>query len=208
MHNVKKEAYLWVQFLTLLGIWAAMLYAEGIGLAINWKAIKIIPHAVTVYVVVAFVFSHWLWRLPIFRGWLVPFPDLQGTWVGELQSTWKNPETGVQIPALRMIVVVRQTFSSVSCSLFTKESESYSTAAQITLDEETGSLSLDYTYTNRSKATLRHRSPIHDGAARLKIVKLPERALEGEYWTSRCTTGDMSLRFLSRNLVDSFFEEA
>ena len=74
MHNVKKEAYLWVQFLTLLGIWAAMLYAEGIGLAINWHAIKIVPHVVTVYVVVAFAFSQWLWRLPIFRGWLVPFP--------------------------------------------------------------------------------------------------------------------------------------
>lgn len=88
----------------------------------------------------------------------------------ELQSTWKNPETGAQIPALRMIVVVRQTFSSVTCSLFTKESESYSAAAQITVDGETGSLSLDYTYTNRSKATIRHRSPIHDGAARLKIV--------------------------------------
>jgi|SRR5579864_4994801 len=207
MRNVKKEVVLWVQFVTLLGIWAAMLYAEGTGLAINWKAIKILPHVVTVYVALAFVFSKWLWRLQIFRGWLVPFPDLQGTWVGELKSTWRNPETGQQIAPLRMTVVVRQTFSSVSCTLFTKESESYSTAAQITRDEETGSLSLDYTYTNRSKATLRHRSPIHDGAARLKIVTLPKRALEGEYWTSRCTTGDISLRFLSRNLLDAFFED-
>jgi hypothetical protein len=207
MHNVKKEAFLWVQFVTLLIIWAAMLYVTGTALAINWEAVKILPHVVTVYVALSFVFTQWLWRLPVFRGWLVPFPDLQGTWVGDLKSTWKNPETGQQIPSLRMIVVVRQSFSSVSCTLFTKESESYSTAAQITRDEETGSLMLDYTYTNRSKATLRLKSPIHDGAARLKIVTLPERALEGEYWTSRCTTGDMSLRFLSRNLLDSFYEE-
>ena len=207
MHNVKKEALLWVRFITLLCIWAAMLYAEGEGFAINWKAIAIIPHVVTVYVVLAFVFSKWLWRLPVFRGWLVPFPDLQGTWLGELRSTWKNPETGQGIPPLRMTVVIRQTFSSVSCTLFTKESESYSTAAQITFDDESGSLTLDYTYTNRSKATLRHRSPIHDGAARLRIVTLPERALEGEYWTSRCTTGEMSLRFLSRKLLGVFLDE-
>jgi hypothetical protein len=207
MNNVKRETLLWVQLITLLGIWAAILYGTNTPLTINWDAIKKLPDVVTIYVVLSFVFTKWLWRLRLFRGWLVPFPDLQGTWAGELKSTWKHPETGQPIPPLRMIVVVRQTFSSVSCTLFTKESESYSTAAQITRDEETGSVSLDYTYTNRSKATLRHRSPIHDGAARLKIVTLPERALEGEYWTSRCTTGDMSLRFLSRNLLDSFYED-
>lgn len=206
MHNVKREALIWVQLASILGIWAAILYCTGTGFAINWEAIEKLPHVVTIYVVVSFVFVKWLWRLPIFRGWLVPFPDLQGTWEGELRSTWKNPETGQPIAPLRMVVVIRQTYSTVSCTLFTKESESYSTAAQITRDEETGSLSLDYTYTNRSKATLRHRSPIHDGAARLRIVTLPDPALEGEYWTSRCTTGDMILRFRSRDLLDSFCE--
>ena len=206
MNNVKRETLLWVQLIALLGIWAAILYFSGTALTINWDAIKKLPDVVTVYVLLSFVFTKWLWRLSIFRGWLVPFPDLQGTWVGELRSTWKNPDTGQQIPALRMILVVRQTFSSVSCTLFTKESESYSTAAQIARDEETGALSLSYNYTNRSKATIRHRSPIHDGAARLKIVTLPERALEGEYWTSRCTTGDMLLRFQTRSLLETFSE--
>src|ERR1700733_1979960 len=138
MNNVKREAMLWVRLISLLGMWGAILYLTNTPLAINWEAIKKLPDVVTVYVVSSFVFAKWLWRLPIFRGWLVPFPDLQGTWVGELQSTWKNPETGHRIPALRMIVVIRQTFSSVSCTLFTKESESYSTAAQITRDEESG----------------------------------------------------------------------
>lgn len=206
MNNIKRETLLWVKLIALLGIWAAILYFSGTALTINWDAIKKLPDVVTVYVLLSFVFTKWLWRLSIFRGWLVPFPDLQGTWVGELRSTWKNPDTGQQIPALRMILVVRQTFSSVSCTLFTKESESYSTAAQIARDEETGALSLSYNYTNRSKATIRHRSPIHDGAARLKIVTLPERALEGEYWTSRCTTGDMLLRFQTRSLLETFSE--
>ena len=29
-----------------------------------------------------------------YKGWLVQYPDLEGTWAGELQSTWENPKTG------------------------------------------------------------------------------------------------------------------
>jgi hypothetical protein len=138
------------------------------------------------------------------RDWLVRFPDLEGTWQGNLQSTWINPETKQGIPPLRIILIIRQTFSSISCTMFTKESESYSRVAQIAVDEDTGAISLSYNYTNRSRATIRRRSPIHDGAAHLKIVTVPSRMLVGEYWTGRCTTGDMSLRFVSRKLVDKF----
>jgi len=137
----------------------------------------------------------------------VRVPDLQGTWEGELQSTWINPETKQGIPPLTMVLVIRQSFSSVSCTMFTKESESYSRAAQIAVEEETGAISLSYNYTNRSKATIRTRSPIHDGAAHLKVVTLPSRMLEGEYWTGRCTTGQMKLRFSSRQLIESFPQE-
>lgn len=204
MNNIKKEVVLWVQIVVLLGIWALILRATGTALAINWDAIKKLPDVVTIYVALSFLFVKWLWRLPVFKGWLVPFPDLQGTWEGELRSTWRNPKTGEGIPPLRMVLVIRQTFSSISCTLFTKESESYSTAARIGHEEDNGTLSLTYNYTNRSKATIRDRSPIHDGAARLRIVSAPSRLLEGEYWTSRCTTGEMSLRYFSRQLLDSF----
>jgi hypothetical protein len=79
-----------------------------------------------------------------------------------------------------------------------------STAAQISRDDESGTLYLNYNYSNRPKATIRDRSAIHDGAARLRIISVPERLLQGEYWTGRCTTGDMSLKLRSRQLVDTF----
>jgi hypothetical protein len=203
MKNIKQEALLWVQLLAFVAIWSGVLYLSGTGLSINWEAVKKIPDAVTVYVVLAFVFTKWLWRLPVFRGWLVPFPDLQGTWHGELKSTWKDTN-GTTIDPIPATLVIRQTFSSVSCALFTAESESYSAAAQISQDEESGALYLNYNYSNRPKATIRNRSAIHDGAARLRIVENPERSLEGEYWTGRCTVGDMSFRFRSKELLDTF----
>jgi hypothetical protein len=44
---------------------------------------------------------------------------------------------------------------------------------------------------------MRDRSTIHDGASILRIISEPQRALEGEYWTNRRTTGELSLSFKS-----------
>jgi hypothetical protein len=96
----------------------------------------------------------------------------------------------------------------MSCTLFTKESVSYSKSAQIAKDDEADAISVNFNYTNRSKATIRDKSAIHDGAAYLRVVTNPSRMLEGEYWTSRCTTGDMKLRFYSRDLLATFPDNA
>jgi SMODS-associating 2TM, beta-strand rich effector domain len=205
MDIVKKEVALWVCIILMLLIWVGVLHATNTPLAINWEALKKLPDVVTISVIISLVFTKWLWRFQIFKGWLVRFPDLEGTWEGDLQSTWVNPETKKGIPSLRMMLVIRQSFSSISCTMFTKESESYSRAAQLAIDDS-GSISLSYNYTNRSKVTIRDRSPIHDGAAHLKIVTVPNRMLEGEYWTGRCTTGQMKLSFATRKLFEAFSE--
>jgi SMODS-associating 2TM, beta-strand rich effector domain len=207
METIKKEVLIYLSLGLMLLIWVGVLRATGTPLSINWEAITKLPDVVTVFVVISFVFTKWLWRISWFRGWLVRFPDLQGTWEGELQSTWENPETRERPAAIKMFLVVRQTFSTVSCTMFTKESVSYSRAAQLAKDEETEAISLSFNYTNRSKATIREKSPIHDGAAHLRIVTVPSPMLEGEYWTGRCTTGDMTLRFHSRELLEAFPED-
>lgn len=204
MESVKKEALIYFMLGVILLIWVGVLQATHTPLAINWEAIKKLPDVVTIFVVLSVIFTKWLWRLPIFRGWLVQVPYIQGTWAGDLQSTWVNPKTGQGIPPLKMILVVRQTFSTMSCTLFTKESESFSRAAQIAFEKESGLVTVSYNYTNRSKADIRHRSPIHDGAAHLRVVTLPHRMLEGEYWTGRCTTGTMKLEFRSEDLLEAF----
>jgi hypothetical protein len=86
----------------------------------------------------------------------------------------------------------------------TKESTSYSTTADINVVPNGEDLYLTYNYTNRPKATIRDRSAIHDGASILKIIQKPDRCLEGEYWTSRKTRGDMTLSFQNRSLAEKF----
>lgn len=200
MKNIRKEILVWIQLFSFVVIWVAVLFFSGNSLKIGWEAIKKLPDVVTIYVLLVLIFTNWAWRLPIFKGWLVPFPDLQGTWKGTLQSTWIDPATSQKIQPKDVILVIKQTFSNISCVMYTDESNSFSNTAQINQDDDSGIFRLSYNYINRSKANVRDRSAIHDGAAILKVITEPEKSLEGEYWTSRKTTGDISVKFISKKL--------
>ncbi|OIO17491.1 hypothetical protein AUJ29_01245 [Candidatus Kuenenbacteria bacterium CG1_02_38_13] len=200
MKNIRKEILVWIQLVSFVEIWAAVLFFSRTSLKIEWEAIKKLPDVVTIYVLLVLIFTNWAWRLPIFKGWLVPFPDLQGTWKGTLQSTWIDPATSQKIQPKDVMLVIKQTFSNISCVMYTDESNSFSNTAQINQDDDSGIFRLSYNYTNRSKANVRDRSVIHDGAAILKVITEPEKSLEGEYRTSRKTTGDISVKFISKKL--------
>ena len=169
-----------------------------------WVAIKQIPLAISIYAIIGVIFTKWIWRWSPLQGWLIKIPDLQGTWRGELKSDWINPETQKGIDPIPVVLVVRQTFSSIKCTLMTKESTSYSTTADINIVPSGDDLYLTYNYTNRPKAVIRDRSAIHDGASILKIIRKPNKCLEGEYWTSRKTRGDINLIFESKNITEKF----
>ena len=46
----------------------------------------------------------------------------------------------------------------------------------------------------------RKRSPSHLGASRLHVVGRLPVELQGTYWTDRLTVGDMTFRFVDRNV--------
>jgi hypothetical protein len=201
MKSVREEALRWVQFLTFAAIWIGLIFLTQREMNITVETIKTIPDAITIYAVLAFFFVKWGWKWRIFRGWLVPFPNLQGTWEGTITSTWKS--TAGQAPApIPATLVIRHKFSEISCVLYTGESESHSMAAQVN-EDSAGVLRLSYTYTSRPKPSVRDRSEIHDGAAVLTVGEAPTLSLKGEYWTGRKTTGEMSFQFKSRKVTTS-----
>ena len=136
------------------------------------------------------------WRMPALQGWLVPFPDLQGTWQGEVRLTGSDADPSVPVP---VVLVIKQTLSSMSVTMHTITSDSYSTTAQLSRNAD-GTLRLTYNYTNRPKAAVRDRFTIHDGAAILRVVLRPKRVLEGEYWTNHRTMGSITVRYRSRRI--------
>lgn len=204
MKNIKQELLVWIQLIAFIVIWAIILYISKIEYRISWEAIKKLPEVVTVYIILHFIFNKWLWRMPQFQGWLVIFPDLQGTWQGKLKTTWSDPSTKTTPSPIPVILVIKQSFISISCVMYTQESTSYSNAALLIEDENSGVKKIIYTYINRPRVIVRDRSVVHDGTVILRIITTPERSLQGEYWTNRRTAGDISLTFRSKKLLESF----
>ena len=54
------------------------------------KAAGHVKTTISINVVLWTLFIKWGWKLRIFYPWLVPFPNISGTWVGELKSNWKE----------------------------------------------------------------------------------------------------------------------
>lgn len=204
MKNIRHEIGLWCQAILFIAIWALLIYLSQPDLRITVETLKEIPHVVFVYTIIYLIFSTWAWRWPIFAGWLIPFPDLSGTWRGTIASTWVNPETGASPVPIEATLVIRQRFDSISCTVFTAESESQSNAAALQLEDGSDRKVLSYNYTNDPRVAVRGRSEPHTGAAILKLATQPKLRLTGEYWTSRKTTGEMDFVFDSRAVAEAF----
>jgi len=202
MKNVKDEAAIWVIIILVVGLWLLVLRIHDTELGLSMKAFQVLPEVVTLFALCYVIFTKWGWRLPVFQGWLVPYPDLQGTWKGEIKSTWINPETQKPLDPIPMLLVIRQTFDSINCIMLTAEMNSKSVSAIVKDDD--GLKKLSYTYVSEPHLDVRHRSPIHNGAIALKVVGNPQRLLEGDYWTDRKTTGAVEAQFVSRKLAERF----
>ena len=142
---------------------------------------------ITFVTIICTLFVSWAWKWKIFHDWLVPFPCLSGKWDGEIVSTYNSENRSIPVN-----VVIKHHFFNIQIKVKTGESNSISTCGSFDIDEDRGLKQLIYSYQNNPKATVRERSEIHYGTTRLEIND-DANILEGEYWTSRKTTGDMKL---------------
>jgi len=187
-------------------VWAAVLWVRGVPLTWDHAA----PFAITVTAVTAvlILFEKYLWRWPIFKGWLVRRPLVHGTWRVTLQSNWRNPQTGAAIGPISAVMTIRQTYSRLSLRLFTQESSSFLLAGKI-VEQDDGVFQIAGVYQNNPNVHLRgDRSEIHHGALLLEIQGNPPQQLAGEYWTDRGTRGSLKLDNRRSILVSSFQEGA
>jgi hypothetical protein len=206
MNKSNTKAFVWAIVVSTIAIWGGVLLAFGIELTGSLEAIKKLPLVVTIQTIIWMLFTQWGWKLNIFQSWLIVEPIIEGTWKGTLQTTWGDPETNKPADPIPVVISIKQSFYNISCSMYTEESPSYSYSAKICNDETTDVKRFIYTYTNKPKASVRHRSEFHDGTANLTIIGGSKNKMEGDYWTTRKTTGDIKLEFLQNKIVSSFSE--
>jgi hypothetical protein len=153
------------------------------------KAITHVSTTISINIILWMIFIAWGWKLKIFYPWLVPFPNLSGDWEGTIKSNWKEKE----LEPIPIEVSITQNFFNIQVRIKTKESRSYSIGASFDIDNERGFQQLFYTYLNTPKAGVRERSKIHYGSTILNFDGFKVTKMDGEYWTDRETTGEITL---------------
>ena len=163
----------------------------------------IIPKVLTIDIIIIFLFIKWGWRCKYFYDWLVPFPNLNGTWEGTIQSNWKKP-SGESIAPIPAILVINQSFFNISCTMYTQEMTSYSYSESFFVDKERHIKQLCYLYGSKPRISVQERSPVHEGAITFDIIGANHERLVGEYWTKRLTAGEINLTFKCQEKFDCF----
>ena len=188
-HKIRSFAFmiLGLAFFTYIVIFLLTQNLSSIDFA---KALSHISTTISINIIFWLIFIKWFWKLKVFYPWLVQVPNLSGTWIGTINSNWKGAENN-PIP---IEITIEQTFLNIQVRVMTKESRSFSLGASFNIDKDRGQQQLFYSYLNTPRSGVRERSQIHYGSALLLFDGFQVNNMEGEYWTSRETTGEMNLK--------------
>lgn len=186
-HNLRAFAYasLGLAFITFLIIFLITQNLESIDVG---KTFSNISAAISINIIIWMVFVKSLWKKKLFYPWLVQVPNLSGDWEGYVVSSFTDD--AVQIP---ISITIHQTFLNIQVRVNTDESRSFSLSASFDIDLGQGKQQLFYSYLNTPKPTVRDRSGIHYGSTLLIFDGFEVNEMEGEYWTSRETTGEIHM---------------
>jgi hypothetical protein len=201
MKNLNLKPFLFILLVFSGLVWFGIATASGLNMQSFFDFMRPIPKVVTADLLLVGIFMKWLWRWKRLQSWLIPFPDLNGTWQGHIQTNWKDAEGKTSGPIPTMLSI-KQSFGRMSCVMRTGEMESHSYLEGFCIDKDGQIRRLCYSYTSKPKAALRDRSTPHDGTILFNIIGNPVRKLEGEYWTQRQTTGFVTLTFRTAELLD------
>ncbi|QWA09136.1 hypothetical protein GTU79_16880 [Sodalis ligni] len=90
MSNVTLKSSLYLLVGISAASWFSLAYFNGLDLSKVKDFFGLVPKVVSIDILVVAAFIKWVWKFKIFRGWLVPFPNLNGSWVGFIYSDWKT----------------------------------------------------------------------------------------------------------------------
>ena len=207
LKNLNLKYFIYMLLVVSFLIWFAFAFIRGVDQIELIRLIQILPHVAFVDMILVGLFIKWGWKSKYFKGWLVPFPDLNGTWQGIIQTNWKNPETNETPGPIPAILTIKQTFTYISCVMRTAEMTSYSFAEEFKLDKGRQIKQLVYTYSSKPLLSVADRSTQHDGSITFDIIGNPVEKLKGQYWTARETTGEITLTFREENLLEEIPED-
>lgn len=145
---------------------------------LNFGLLDSASYAVTISVIIGCLYEKYLWRYNI----LEKTPALHKKYECKIKYVYKGI-SGEKIADVN----IHQTLFDISIKLKTNEETSISKSAQIV--EENGQYFLYYVYITEPKNEFADKNPIKYGYAKISLSNVDK--LEGQYWTTHFTKGDM-----------------
>jgi SMODS-associating 2TM, beta-strand rich effector domain len=153
------------------------------------------------YGLILLIYDRFLWSKKIGPLSFSHIPNIRGTWVGKIHSSFHNVE-------VQVVVYIEQSWSELSMMLETESSISSTTMAVLNIGANIES-GLRYEYRNEGKAY--GTTPDHRGTGHV-MLSPDGNSLEGKYYTSEGSnnTGTIGLKLLSRKHLsrDKSIEQA
>lgn len=184
-------------WLAAIAVAAALLLSSTLK-ALNWEVPFWVdaPSVMGFYGLIYQWFDKSLWFQKFGYISFSTIPNLQGTWVGVIHSSYGG---GTDIPGV--ILYVRQTWSQINVRLVTETSSSFSIMAAVNT-QDSSQPSLKYEYMNEPSALTIQTMQSHRGTANLQLS--PDGIiLQGDYFTGRGrqSIGTMEFQFISREYL-------
>jgi len=136
--------------------------------------------AITITIIVMSLYEKWLWKYNP----LEKIPKLGKKYKGRIMYCFNGKDSEKDV-----VLKIQQTLLKVSIKIITDEVHSNSISSSFVL--ENNEYVLYYTYLTNPKSKVSKDNPIQYGTCRLMIVE--NNNLQGIYWTSRQTIGDLYL---------------
>jgi hypothetical protein len=196
--DLKSKLYFVLVPTILLTFLLALIFDKNLRDISSW--LFVVPKVIAIEALAFWLFQTFLWKWKIFREWLVLFPDLGGTWIGEIQTDYLDPKTNRQIKPIPCMNVVVHRFNQIKLKIKTIESESVSFSEQLIFEKTSNTKRITYSYVNDPNLLLDYRSNSHKGTTILNLVG--EDKMEGYYFTSRGSKGTINLTRFSKKKME------
>ncbi len=197
----KNELKLIVTISVILAVTIAFIYLWVLSIPVDTKnVLKGMSFGLSTTTTFWLFYFYWGWKIYPFS-FIFYRPNLNGTWSGQLYSDWKD-DHGDTTPAKEFHIVIRQSFYRIHFTTFTDSFVGTSYAETFRLDKDEGLKNIAYLFIkDTSQAS---NSSIHEGATELRLIESNPRILEGKYFSSQKTNGEIKVNFIAKNHVDSF----
>lgn len=182
-----------------VGIAAAVWFLVALftGEGISTTALRTVTLAGSVATILFLLYDRFIWKWSIIRAFTGK-PVVAGTWRGTLQSDYVRPGESGPVPPIPTVIRVKQTNSMLSVTLFTGESQSVTEQGALH-HEADDRWRMSWIYVNDPRASVQHRSQQHRGVCDLYLSGKDGESLAGKYFTSRKTTGEITLTEWSKH---------